>query len=332
MYRLALDFLVFANKVIEALPCGRSHVADQFARAATSVVLNVAKWPGASTRSRRRAHDANASWSYTVTAASGSEIDGARGMMRGLPRLTIRTRRCAVGARSAILESGWHVRAPNPWPTKSAQSAGGGRSTEPDLPLRGRPESRRLASRSIVSGLSSGQGISRAPWSAPDASRHECAPSPAVRAGRGTRWGPSRIGSSCASPRSRGRARGTRDAEDHGLGQGPIPHRLSAPTRPPKARAALVRAPFPRNALARVSRMHKWRWEWAGAQRRGAPAFVNPSVWAAFAWCSVLVAEGETQLRVGVQLYPKCLRRAGGRERGSPRWPLSSRTPGPVRL
>src|SRR5580698_2872313 len=30
VYHLALDFLVFANDVIEALPRGRSHLADQF--------------------------------------------------------------------------------------------------------------------------------------------------------------------------------------------------------------------------------------------------------------------------------------------------------------
>ncbi|MBL8610908.1 MAG: hypothetical protein JNL38_26435, partial [Myxococcales bacterium] len=30
VYHLALDFLVFANNVIEGLPRGRSHLADQF--------------------------------------------------------------------------------------------------------------------------------------------------------------------------------------------------------------------------------------------------------------------------------------------------------------
>jgi hypothetical protein len=41
VYHLALDLLVFANGVIEALPRGRSHLADQFTRASTSVVLNI---------------------------------------------------------------------------------------------------------------------------------------------------------------------------------------------------------------------------------------------------------------------------------------------------
>jgi hypothetical protein len=35
VYHLALDFLVMANGVIEALPRGRSHLADQFTRASS---------------------------------------------------------------------------------------------------------------------------------------------------------------------------------------------------------------------------------------------------------------------------------------------------------
>ena len=46
VYHLALDFLVFANGVIEALPRGRSHLADQFTRASTSIVLNLAEGAG----------------------------------------------------------------------------------------------------------------------------------------------------------------------------------------------------------------------------------------------------------------------------------------------
>ncbi len=44
VYGLALDFLVFANGVIEALPRGRNHLADQFTRASTSIVLNRPAW------------------------------------------------------------------------------------------------------------------------------------------------------------------------------------------------------------------------------------------------------------------------------------------------
>jgi hypothetical protein len=50
VYHLALDLLVFANSVIEGLPRGRSHLADQFTRASMSVVLNIAE---GQVRSRR---------------------------------------------------------------------------------------------------------------------------------------------------------------------------------------------------------------------------------------------------------------------------------------
>lgn len=46
VYGLALDFVVFANGVIEGLPRGRSHLADQFTRASMSVVLNIAEGAG----------------------------------------------------------------------------------------------------------------------------------------------------------------------------------------------------------------------------------------------------------------------------------------------
>jgi hypothetical protein len=46
VYHLALDFLVFANGIIEALPRGRSHWADQLARASLSIVLNRAERAG----------------------------------------------------------------------------------------------------------------------------------------------------------------------------------------------------------------------------------------------------------------------------------------------
>jgi hypothetical protein len=46
VYRLALDFLVFANQVIDTLPRGRSHLCDQLMRASTSIVLNLAEGAG----------------------------------------------------------------------------------------------------------------------------------------------------------------------------------------------------------------------------------------------------------------------------------------------
>ena len=60
VYDLALQFLVLANGIIEGLPRGRSHLADQFTRASLSIVLNWAEgagrlplpWPRAAKRAR----------------------------------------------------------------------------------------------------------------------------------------------------------------------------------------------------------------------------------------------------------------------------------------
>jgi len=46
VYRLALDFLVFAHQVLETLPRGRAHLSDQLTRASTSIVLNIAEGAG----------------------------------------------------------------------------------------------------------------------------------------------------------------------------------------------------------------------------------------------------------------------------------------------
>ena len=46
VYNLALDFLAFADEVVGQLPRGRGHLADQLARASTSIVLNLAEGAG----------------------------------------------------------------------------------------------------------------------------------------------------------------------------------------------------------------------------------------------------------------------------------------------
>ena len=43
VYKTAIQFLSIADQIIDALPRGRSHLADQLARAATSIVLNIAE-------------------------------------------------------------------------------------------------------------------------------------------------------------------------------------------------------------------------------------------------------------------------------------------------
>jgi hypothetical protein len=46
VYEAALEFLVQANGIIEGMPRGRSHLADQFTRASLSIVLNLAEGAG----------------------------------------------------------------------------------------------------------------------------------------------------------------------------------------------------------------------------------------------------------------------------------------------
>jgi four helix bundle protein len=102
VYRLALDFLVFANGVIEELPRGRSHLADQLTRASTSIVLNVAEGAGKQSKPDKRRYYLTARGSATESAAL---LDRARGwrywMQPGTRRA--RTRSCALSRCS----SGW---------------------------------------------------------------------------------------------------------------------------------------------------------------------------------------------------------------------------------
>ena len=69
VYRLALDFLVFANQVIETLPRGRSHLCDQLTRASTSIVLNLAEGAGKHSKADKRRYYLSALGSATESAA-----------------------------------------------------------------------------------------------------------------------------------------------------------------------------------------------------------------------------------------------------------------------
>jgi four helix bundle protein len=69
VYHLALDFLVFANDVIESLPRGRGHLADQFTRASMSVVLNIAEGAGKTSKPDKRRYYLTARGSATESAA-----------------------------------------------------------------------------------------------------------------------------------------------------------------------------------------------------------------------------------------------------------------------
>jgi four helix bundle protein len=69
VYHLALDFLVLANGIIEALPRGRSHLADQFTRASTSILLNIAEGAGKLSKPDKRRYYMTARGSSTESAA-----------------------------------------------------------------------------------------------------------------------------------------------------------------------------------------------------------------------------------------------------------------------
>jgi four helix bundle protein len=69
VYAIALGFLVFANEVIERLPRGRGHLADQLTRASTSIVLNLAEGAGKLSKADKRRYYLTARGSATESAA-----------------------------------------------------------------------------------------------------------------------------------------------------------------------------------------------------------------------------------------------------------------------
>lgn len=69
VYQTALDFVVVAEELIQQLPRGRSHLADQLHRATTSVVLNIAEGAGKFSPSDKRRFYLIARGSTTECAA-----------------------------------------------------------------------------------------------------------------------------------------------------------------------------------------------------------------------------------------------------------------------
>lgn len=69
VYRLALDFLVFAHQLLKTLPRGYSHLSDQLARASTSIVLNIAEGAGKHSKADKRRYYLSARGSATESAA-----------------------------------------------------------------------------------------------------------------------------------------------------------------------------------------------------------------------------------------------------------------------
>ena len=69
VYDLSLEFLVLANGIVEGLPRGRSHLADQFTRASLSIVLNLAEGAGKHSKLDKRRYYVTARGSATESAA-----------------------------------------------------------------------------------------------------------------------------------------------------------------------------------------------------------------------------------------------------------------------
>ena len=69
VYQVALEFLVLADQVIEHLPRGRGHLADQLTRASISIVLNIAEGAGKFSKLDKRRYYLAAVGSSTESAA-----------------------------------------------------------------------------------------------------------------------------------------------------------------------------------------------------------------------------------------------------------------------
>lgn len=53
VYRIAVEFVVVANNIIEELPKGNANLADQLHRASTSITLNIAEGAGELSRNEK---------------------------------------------------------------------------------------------------------------------------------------------------------------------------------------------------------------------------------------------------------------------------------------
>ena len=69
VYGVALDFIAFVDQVVEQLPRGRGHLADQLGRASTSIVLNLAEGAGKFSKPDKRRYYLTAVGSTTECAA-----------------------------------------------------------------------------------------------------------------------------------------------------------------------------------------------------------------------------------------------------------------------
>ena len=69
VYQAALEFFDLADEIVENLPRGRGHLADQLTRAALSIVNNIAEGAGKFSVGDKRRYDLAANGSATESAA-----------------------------------------------------------------------------------------------------------------------------------------------------------------------------------------------------------------------------------------------------------------------
>ena len=69
VYQVALDFFDLADQVVEQLPRGRGHLADQLTRASLSIVNNIAEGAGKFSKGDKRRYYLSAMGSATESAA-----------------------------------------------------------------------------------------------------------------------------------------------------------------------------------------------------------------------------------------------------------------------
>jgi four helix bundle protein len=69
VYQLALEFFDLADDVVENLPRGRGHLADQLSRASLSIVNNIAEGAGKFSKGDKRRYYLSADGSSTESAA-----------------------------------------------------------------------------------------------------------------------------------------------------------------------------------------------------------------------------------------------------------------------
>jgi len=107
VYRVSREFVSLADEIVEHLPRGRSYLADQFQRAATSIPLNIAEGAGEFSRREKARFYRIARRSATECAAildvchrlrlvDRSRFDAGRELLlRVVAMLTQMARRCS---------------------------------------------------------------------------------------------------------------------------------------------------------------------------------------------------------------------------------------------